>query len=783
MKRLSVSVRGIVQGVGFRPYVARLAAARGVAGEVRNLGGRVEILAEAGPDILDAFLADLRGFLPPQAEIVHLETAPYDGPSDPFVHGFRVVESGTDDEGAALFPPDLPVCPDCLRELADPGDRRYRHAMISCQSCGPRYTILDRLPYDRENTAMAGFPMCPACAAEYSSRSDRRYHAQTVSCHHCGPQLGYRSNAPGGGGADATGEAALVAAVAALRSGGLVAVKGIGGYHLCCRTDSADAVERLRRLKGRDQKPFAVLFPDLASIRCLCAVSGPEAALLASRARPIVLLDRLAAADPGATPLVAAVTRGSRQVGAFLPYTPLQALLLAELGPLVATSANASDQPIMTTESELFDLVGVDGSRPDGILHHDRPIRTGLDDSVAQVAGGLPQVLRRARGHAPLPVYLASSGPDLLAAGADLKASFCLSRGPYAYPGPFFGDLASEASYDRYAAEAGRMASLFGVRPVLVAHDLHPGYLSTRFARASGLPLVPVQHHHAHVASVQAEHGLLGPVLGVAFDGTGYGTDGTVWGGEFLLCAGASFERAGHLRPVLLAGGDSASREGWKAAVSYLRDAFGADAASAVAALARRDGPAPSGPTRFDADPAAALLRALDAGVAVHVSSSAGRLFDAASALLGLCLVSRYEAEAAILLEAAARDALLAGMVPDPVPLPLDGSDDRLVVDTRPLVRRLAGTGRAPGEVLQAALDFHESLARATAALCGRVRDRTGVADAALTGGVFQNRVLSVRCRDLLAEAGFRVYCNRDVPPNDGGIALGQAWVALSGTR
>ncbi len=775
MKRLRISIRGIVQGVGFRPFVVRLATESGLRGEVRNLGGRVEIIAEADPEAFDSFLTDLRGRLPPQAEIVHLETAPYDGPLD--VSSFRVVDSGPDDEGAALFPPDLPVCPDCLRELADPADRRFGHALISCQSCGPRYTILDRLPFDRENTAMAAFSLCPRCAAEYAAPQDRRFHAQTVSCPDCGPRLGYR---------DLVGEMSgnpigdpLHRAADRIRDGGLVAVKGIGGYHLVCRTDLPATVDRLRRLKGRDQKPFAVLFADLDAVRRSCAVTESEATLLLSRARPIVLLDRLDAPGTASPRIVDAVFRDSRSIGAFLPYTPIQVLLLETLGiPLVATSANVSDQPILTEEADVFALVGADGSRPDGVLHHDRLIRTGLDDSVAQVSNGAPQLLRRARGYTPLPVYLSRSGPDLLAVGADLKASFSLARGPYAYPGPFFGDLATEASYERFAAEADRMASLFGIRPTLCAHDLHPGYLSTRFARATGLPLRPVQHHHAHIASVLAEHGLEGPVIGVAFDGTGFGTDGTVWGGEFLLCEGAGFERVGHLRPLRLAGGDSASREGWKTAFGFLRDAFGGDPAILRSTLCR------SGAFgSVELARAATLFAALEHEVGTHVSSSAGRLFDAASALLGICPVSRYEAEAAILLEKAAWQARSAGLVPRAVPMSIDLVDGRLVADPRDLIRLLAQPRVRSDDIRQAALDFHEAVALTIRDVCTRISERTGVQAAALSGGVFQNRLLAERCGRLLLESGFRVYFNRDVPPNDGGIALGQTWVVRADGR
>ena len=777
--RLRISVRGIVQGVGFRPFVVLLAIESGLRGEVRNLGGRVEILAEAASEDFARFLPALRNRLPPQAEIVHLESAPYVGPLD--VSTFRVVDSGPDDEGAALFPPDLPVCPDCLRELADPSDRRHGYALISCQSCGPRYTILDRLPYDRKNTAMADFPMCPRCAAEYSSPKDRRFHAQTVSCPDCGPQLGYRDllgETSGNPGGDPEAEP-LQRATERIRDGGIVAVKGIGGYHLVCRTDLPATVERLRHLKGRDQKPFAVLFADLDAVSRYCVVTEAEAVLLQSRARPIVLLDRLNSPGTSAQKISNVVYRDSRSIGAFLPYTPIQVLLLESLGmPLVATSANVSDQPILTDEADIFALVGVDGSRPDGVLHHDRPIRTGLDDSVAQVSNGSPQLLRRGRGYAPLPVYLSRSGPDLLAVGADLKASFCLARGPYAYPGPFFGDLATEAAYERFAAEAARMASLFGVRPAVCAHDLHPGYLSTRFARSTGFPLRPVQHHHAHIASVLAEHGLEGPVIGVAFDGTGYGTDGTIWGGEFLLCDGNAFERVGHLRPLRLAGGDSAARDGWKTAFGYLRDAYGSDAGSLRTAL--------SGSGAFgsiELAQAATLFSALEHEVGTHVSSSAGRLFDAASALLGICPTSRYEAESAILLEKAAWQARSAGLVACSAPMPIERIGGCLVADPRPLVRFLAEPRVRIDDVHQAALDFHEAVALTVRDVCGLVAASTGVQTVALSGGVFQNRLLAERCGQLLRESGFRVYFNRDVPPNDGGIALGQAWVVRADGR
>lgn len=789
---------GIVQGVGFRPYTAKLADSMGMKGEVRNLGGLVEISVTDLPERIDAFITELRAGKPLPAEIVHIRVE--DQPLRTF-EDFRILDSGDGGDEAAMIPADLAICPDCLRELRDAADPRWRHPFISCMACGPRYTIIDRIPYDRENTAMSDFAMCPLCEGEYADLDDRRHHAQTISCHDCGPYAIFAPIGPetaglklednfapqgvkGPTGADfangryrAANEAALSDAAALINRGGIVTLKATGGYNFVCSPFNRTAVRRLRDLKGREDKPFAVMFADMAQIRKHCAASVEEEELLLSAARPIVLLEQL---DGAGRAMPEEVSRSSRFIGAFLPSIGIQHLLIDDCGPLIMTSANLTDQPIIIDDDEMAGVLaarlksmarqGLEAPET-AMLYNTRAIRIRMDDSVTRIIDGQPQMIRRSKGYAPVPVHLpagGSLGPSdmILAAGGQLKSSFCLTKGPFAYISQYFGDLDSVEATAIYIENIERMKSLFRIEPGLAVCDLHPLYFTSRHAEelAGGMSgakgqagVLRVQHHHAHVASVIAEHDLKGPVLGVSFDGTGYGPDGAVWGGEFLLCEGTGFERVAHLDYIRMIGGDESMKEGWKSAMCYLM------------------GLGLQGP--MAADPRWPIIAsALENRVNTIESSSMGRLFDAAAALTGIRDVSRYEGECAIMLENAAADAIKNDIAPLDMAFDID---DKLKISAGPVFAKiLEGLDRGcPAEGM--ALGFHQAVASMIHDICRRIRERDGIGQIALTGGVFQNRVLMEMTLSMLRSSGFKVYYNISVGPNDGGICLGQAYLGM----
>ena len=765
-----IYISGMVQGVGMRPFIALLAHEFGVAGTVKNVGSNVEIIASADEAILDAFVAAIGERKPEMAEITKISQTQH---IDPFLAGagfhthpgtescngagFHILPSTSG--GVAMLPADFPVCKDCISEFSDKTNRRFRHPFISCAVCGPRYSILQRAPYDRGTTSMADFPMCPECAREYADPKDRRYHAQTVSCHQCGPYLIYQD-----GNHSCEREDALKVAADRLKSGGIVAVKGVGGYHLACSPHNELAVRRLRALKGRELKPFAVMFRDIDDIEECCEVSPQERELLLSPARPIVLL-----ATKG-SPFAPAVNGDAMLTGCFLPYTAMQLLLLEECGPLVMTSANRSGKPEIHEDGEMLAMLACE--ELNGVLYHSRRIVTRLDDSVARVNSGQRQLIRRARGYAPRPVHFvpepfhgAGMEPrpyrecrNILAYGSDLKSAFCMLRGSDAYMSQYFGDMEELEVQQAYEANLMHMGRLFTFQPEVAACDMHPGYHASRLAQASGLPLVEVQHHHAHVASVMAEQGLTGPVIGLAFDGTGYGTDGAIWGGEFLLCQGGEFERKAHLRYVTLAGGDSVAVDARKAELCYC------EAAGAA----------------YEGFEGAALLRAaLAGGVNTARYSGMGRLFDAVSCLLGLCQTNDYEGRCAVALENAANRALARGAAPALMDFEIIESGDTMEIDICPVIRRVAEAGWDAADAEAAALGFHEALCRMALEVCKHIRAATGAGDVALSGGTFQNGLILSGCIRLLTGAGFRVYTNNEVPCNDGGLALGQAFIAV----
>jgi hydrogenase maturation protein HypF len=741
-RRVRARVDGVVQGVGFRPYVHRLTRELGLGGFVRNDEHGVVLEIEGVPEAVTRFLERLPRDAPPLARIERVvgeEIAPRGETR------FAIETSQAAGAGRAQVAPDVATCADCLRELRDPADRRHRYPFVNCTNCGPRFTIVRGVPYDRSRTTMAGFTMCDACRAEYEDPLDRRFHAQPNACPACGPQLRL---------AGASGDPLAVVS-AALRDGAIVAVKGLGGFHLACRADDEAAVAALRARKHREDKPFALMAADLEAARALVHLGADSAALLTAPARPIVLAPR----RPGAA-VAAAVAPGARELGVMLPYSPLHHLLLDDTGTtLVMTSGNVSDEPIAYGDEDALDRLG---AIADLFLLHDRPIHTRTDDSVLRVVRGRPQVLRRSRGHVPAALDLGVDAPvAVLACGAELKSTFCLARGRRAWVGHHVGDLRNEATLRSFTEGVAHFERLFAVTPQVVAHDLHPDYLSTRYAlERDELAPVGVQHHHAHLAACLAEHGETGPAVGAIFDGAGWGLDGTSWGGELLAGDLCGFERVGHLWPAPLPGGDRAAREPWRMACAWLVAAGDREPALPRSLSGRVD------PARWRA--VASMARG---GLAAPPTTSAGRLFDAVAALCGLRAENRYEGQAAIELEAAAwRDEGGA------YELPQVGAD----LDARALVRAVCADLGAGAPVGAVAARFHAGVARAVAAWLAWAAGERGIGTAVLSGGVFQNALLLETTAAELARRGLRVLTPEALPPNDGGIAYGQAAVAAA---
>jgi hydrogenase maturation protein HypF len=770
LTRTRVRVEGIVQGVGFRPFVHALAGRLGLAGLVGNDAGGVFVEVEGAAETVERFLEALAAEAPPLAVIERVTATPL-APTG--TSGFAIAPSQAGGERQALVSPDTATCADCLGELADPADRRHRYPFINCTNCGPRFTIVRDVPYDRPATTMAAFAMCADCAREYHDPGDRRFHAQPVCCPACGPSLRLLDRQGTAAGGDP-----LAGAAARLRDGAVVAVKGLGGYHLAADAASEPAVAALRARKHREDKPFAVMVADLDGARALGQVDPAEAAMLASPRRPIVLLRRRPAegsrepqggAPVGRATVAAAVAPQNRSLGIMLPYTPLHHLLLAEVGrPIVLTSGNVSDEPIAYLDGEAVERLG---GIADWFLVHDRPIHVRADDSVVRAFRGRELPLRRSRGFAPQPLGLPWPFPrHVLACGAELKHTFCLAKGGHAFVSHHIGDLENYETFRSFTDGVGHFRRLFAVEPEVVAHDLHPEYLSTKYAlELDGVELEGVQHHHAHVAACLADNGEPGPVIGVAFDGLGYGADGTIWGGELLVADLEGFRRAGHLEVVPMPGGAAAIREPWRMAAAWLDAAFGGQVPERLAVAGRN----------LDRwEQVVALARS---GTASPATSSAGRLFDAVSAILGVRDTVNYEGQAAVELEqladpaeTAAYPARVAGAGSDGAPLLLGGRD--LV---RAVVEDLESGVAAP----LIAARFHNGLATATVAACQSLRDASGLETVALSGGVFQNLLLLERTVAGLEQRGFRVLVHSRVPPNDAGISLGQAAVAGARAR
>ena len=757
--RSRARVEGVVQGVGFRPFVHRLAGELELDGFVRNDERGVLVEVEGEPERVERFLARLRDDAPPLA-LVERVLAEAVAPQAAGA-GFLIVPSEGRGPPAALVSADVATCEDCLAELFDPADRRFRYPFLNCTNCGPRFTIVRGVPYDRSRTTMAGFTMCAACRAEYDDPADRRFHAQPTACPDCGPKLSIaREGDP------------LAVAVAALLAGQVVAVKGLGGFHLACRADDEAAVAALRARKHREDKPFALMVPTVAAARELVVLGAEEEALLRGRERPIVLAPRREGAA-----VAAAVAPHARELGVMLPYTPLHHLLLADAAtPLVMTSGNVSDEPIAYEDADALERLG---GIADLFLLHDRPIHMRTDDSVVRVMGSHPPrplMLRRARGHVPASLALPQpAARPVLACGAELKSTFCLAKGARAWVSHHIGDLANLETLRSFIAGVEHFERLFDVRPELVAHDLHPEYLSTKYAlEREATAHVAVQHHHAHLAACLAEHGEPGPAIGAIFDGTGYGLDGTIWGGELLAGGLDGFERAGHLWPVRLPGGEQAVRQPWRMACAWLQEALG-DEPPPLAGIA---------PKRWGA--VAALARS---GLSAPETTSMGRLFDAVAALCGIRTEIHYEGQAAIELEAAAEPGQhgryeLPLAAPDGDPLTgRPGAAGGLVLDARPTVLAVAADvarGTSAGVV---SARFHDTVAAATAEACAVAASARGLDTVVLSGGVFLNRRLLEGAMTELRRVGLRVLVPERLPPGDGGIAFGQAAVALASDR
>ena len=805
MRHVHIHVTGIVQGVGMRPFVYREAMAHGICGWVLNAGDGVHIEAHASGAALDGFVAALSEHAPAAARVEHVEVAElaagtWDTADE---QGFRIVASQDQTAHTTLISPDIATCDDCLRELFDPADRRYHYPFINCTNCGPRFTIIRSLPYDRAATSMDRFPMCPECAAEYADPLDRRFHAQPDACFDCGPHITWReANAPGDeapaapaiGSARETSDAIIERCVELLASGGIVAIKGLGGFHLACDAANEQAVVELRRRKRRSNKPLAVMVRSLADAERLCHVDDAERDLLAGSIRPIVLLRRRTVgegASPDALTLAPSVAHDLPELGVMLPYTPLQHLLLAAaashgMHALVMTSGNLSEEPIETDDDPAWERLVAAGIA-DALLGNDRAILSRYDDSVVRVVDGAVMPVRRARGYAPQPLPLPALdavAPCVLACGPQQKATIALTREDangkaVCFVSQHIGDVENGETFDAWNAARTRLEDLFDLVPAALACDLHPSYLSSQWAREQArernLPLIEVQHHHAHIVSVMAEAiaaGQLAPdarVLGIAFDGTGAGTDGTIWGGEFLVAGLADFERAAHLRTWVLPGGAASVRDARRNAFALLSELDLLEHPGAAGLLGG-----------LEKQTRSITATMIERNINSPQTSSMGRLFDAVAAILGICGQATYEGEPAIELEAAAWRGLAGEIASSTDSLagastPADGSP---ILDPQPLFEALLSGIDAGAPTDRLALDFHIAIARASARIASKICAREGIDTVALSGGVFMNRLLLRLLTRELRDAGLTVLVPHTVPVNDGCIAYGQSVIA-----
>ncbi|MFT4584704.1 MAG: hydrogenase maturation protein HypF [Gammaproteobacteria bacterium] len=752
-QRLRLQLEGMLQGVGFRPFVHRLATALGLNGWVLNTGDGVSVDIEGTAFAIADFLHRLSAQLPPLASIERLQTediAPVGYTS------FTIRQSTSKSDQAALMLPDVSTCQDCLHEIRDPTDRRYAYPFTNCTNCGPRFSILETLPYDRVNTTMRNFTMCTRCQGEFENSSDRRFHAQANACPDCGPQLRLldQSGVP-----LANEHQAILHAAEELRNGMIVALKGLGGFQLLVDARNDAAVVKLRRRKMRPEKPFAIMAPSLKYAEIYCHVSKLEQALLSSAASPIVLLQRRIPETHGIDRLASSVAPDNPLLGTMLPCTPLHHLLLNELGfPIVATSGNVADEPLIIDEraalNRLCDIADV-------FLVHDRLVACPLDDSVVRAVAGRPLMLRRARGYAPLSLRLPRRSPPILALGGHLKSSSAISVGSQVIIGPHIGDLNTAPARRVYNDGIDRLREVLATRPVAIACDHHPDYYTTTFAKRSGLPVIQVQHHLAHILGCMADNDLDEPVLGVAWDGTGYGEDAIIWGGEFIIVDGTSVRRAAHLRPFLLPGGDKAVSEPRRAAIGLLYELFGAGAMDDCSLA-----PCAS----FSPVERKLLMQMLAQGINAPQTSSIGRLFDAVASLIGLIQCTSFEGQAAMALEFAIQGAQPRKCYNLPLDVDRENPTAPLVLDWRPMVIALIADIKQHTPIAQIAAAFHDAMIEAIVAVAEQVGQKRVV----LSGGCFQNRYLTEGAVERLKRAGLEPFWHRQVPPNDGGLALGQ---------
>jgi len=759
--RRLIEVRGIVQGVGFRPFIYGLANKFGLRGYIANTSRGVEIDVEGSPTVIEKFIADICSSAPPLAVIEEISSQqlPVIGYTT-----FKIKESTAAADRLAPVTPDTATCADCRRELLTPADRRYRYAFINCTNCGPRFTIITGVPYDRPNTTMREFTMCPDCLAEYRDPADRRFHAQPNACPACGPQLVLTDRE----GQKTDDDDPVRTAREALADGKILAVKGLGGYHLACDALNEDAVKALRDRKIREDKPFAVMVKDLATARQYCDVKEKEAELLTGSRRPILLLRK----RPDC-PVARSVAPDNDYLGIMLPYTPLHILLLEEgLTTLVMTSGNISDEPIAYRDEDALNRLG---GIADAFLAHDREIRHRCDDSVTRVFREREYLLRRSRGYAPAPFRLPGSGIQLgergqiLACGGEQKNTFCLTKDRYAFISHHIGDLENMETLAAFEEGIGFYKKLFNIKPEVIAYDLHPEYLSTKYAREQkGIPLTGVQHHHAHVAACMAENGLMEKVIGVSFDGTGYGTDGRIWGGEFLVSDYLDFRRAGHLAYVPMPGGARAVREPWRMAVGYLNRTFGPDWRQICPWLA----------SGIDGSALKLVQAMVEKGINAPLTSSMGRFFDTVSALLGLRPVANYEGQGAVELEQQALRAVNDVPWPYDIDIDIDEETGSYVVNFPITIRQIIDDITRGTPVCDIAKRFHLTVMEMVFRICRLIRWDEGINRVCLTGGVFQNMLLLGMTFDKLRENEFDVYIHSKIPANDGGISFGQAVIA-----
>jgi hydrogenase maturation protein HypF len=749
--RRQIEVSGIVQGVGFRPYVYRLATVRGLAGTICNTSAGVTIEVEGSVEQVADFVERLPADAPPLARItgVTLREVPCNGDRD-----FRIVHSQAGEDVRTLISPDVAICADCLRELFDPADRRYRYPFINCTNCGPRFTIVRDIPYDRPSTSMAVFPMCPACQAEYDDPLNRRFHAQPNACWDCGPRVELLDRS----GRRVECREPIAETARALYAGAIVAVKGLGGFHLAADATNPAAVALLRERKRRVEKPFAVMVPDIEAARGVCELNDAAVQVLESAQRPIVLLPK----RPG-SPVVEQVAPFNHFLGIFLPYTPLHYLIMRAGGfqALVMTSGNLSEEPIAIDNGEALARLQ---ELADYFLMHNRDILLRCDDSVVRVTDGVTRQLRRSRGFVPVPVFLKEEQPPILAVGGELKNTICLTKGKHAFLSQHIGDLENGEGYKFFVEATKYLERILEIRPQVIACDLHPDYFSTRWAlQQSGIHLVGVQHHHAHIASCMAENHLDERVIGFALDGTGYGTDGRVWGGEVLIADYADFDRAAHFEYVPMPGAAAAIREPWRMAVSYLFHHFGRDFLDLPIAFVRR----------LNAQKTDVVVRMIERNINCPLTSSCGRLFDAVAALTGIRQQINYEAQAAIELEFA-----IDGSGNDAYPLELTQTSQPWLIRTRPMFKALIDDLRQGASTGTTARRFHNGLVDGFVNVAIALRQDRGLNRVCLSGGTFHNLYLAQRLKAMLSAKGFEVFTHHEVPAGDGGLSLGQALVA-----